>query len=151
MSHHHWHGGLCLRWIDEEGELDGPYQPPLWCLKYLVQCSMRIMAIACRDPAPKDAEEYQRLISAALGFTTRGKNAFKQWVSDAMKMTEAAVFDEGRARGWRPVELYQILQEEHGIQVTSGGEETARRKRQDRVTKGRRMSKTWTDAQKPTG
>jgi hypothetical protein len=141
---------LCLLPEGEDGnKKDGLYMPPLWCVHYLARSSRRIMEIAYLDPAPKGAAAYQRRLAEALGLISNGTNAFKNWLNELMRAADAHLFDVARAKGWKPGQIYEALTEAHEVTVSEVGLESERRKRQDRVTKGRRTFERWLNAQKP--
>jgi hypothetical protein len=105
------------------------------------------MRIACLDPSPTNAEQYQRLVTGALGLTAKGKNAFKAWRNTLMKATEAFIFDDARVRGIEPSQIYQAIAYAHNTKTSNDGQASELRKRQDRVTKGRRTIKAFKGAQ----
>lgn len=83
---------LCLVWRDPSGEINGPFQFPNWVLLYLLNVAENVHRIAIKEVTdtddasnprrPLDNKESGPEILKALGFSSQGRQLFKEWLQE---------------------------------------------------------------------
>jgi hypothetical protein len=110
---------LCLVWRNPKGEICGPFQFPNWVLRYLLNVAVTVHRIAIKEVTDTDDASNPRRplknkeagpeILEALGFSSRGRQLFKEWLQEQMDVAVSVIVEGLKVREGTYAAAYEKL------------------------------------------